>query len=71
MLLALLAMSRKDIFVDGEGKLRVSEIGFGGRSLRSGCGFEVRRSRARRLKISSSCISNGDMLIRHMTVAAS
>ena len=71
MLLALLDMSKKDIFGDGEGKLRVSGIGFGGRYLRSGCGFEVWRSRVKRLQIYSSCISSGDVLIRHLTVADS
>ena len=71
MLLAFLDVSRKYIFGDGEGKFRVSEIGFGGRALRSVCGFEVWRSRARRLKITSSCISNGDVLIRHLNVVAS
>ena len=69
--MALLDISSKDFFGSEEGKFGVSGLGFGGRSLggRFGMGFKV--DRARRLKIYYSCLSNGDVLMRHLTVAPS
>ena len=71
MLLDLLDISIKYVFGGGEGKLGVSGLGFRGIYLGVRVGFEVQVDRARRLKIYSSCLSSGDVLIRHLTVAPS
>ena len=66
--LALLDMSRKEIFGEKEGRLGVSDIGLGDRSLGyggggGGLGFGVWGERARRLRISSYFPLSGDVLI--------
>ena len=71
MYLALLAMSRKNIFGGGEEGLVVLRLGLGGISLGAWGGSKDQGSRVRRLRIYSSCLSSGDVFIRQLTVAAS
>ena len=71
MFLPLLDMSSEDFFGGEEETLGLSGLVFGGRALGDRVGFEVQVDRARRLKIYSSCLSSGDVLIRHLTVAPS
>ena len=47
------------------------DLGLGGEALGAGGESGFRGDRERRLSISSSCISSGDVFIRHLTVAAS
>ena len=70
MSLALLDMSRKDIFGGGEGSLGVPRLGFGGRALGARGVSEDRGARERRLRIYYSCLLSGDVFIKHLTVAA-
>ena len=51
--------------------LGVLGLDFKGRYLRAREGSGVWGERARILRISSSCLSSGDVLMRHLTVAAS
>ena len=52
-------------------ELGVLRFGFKGGDLGAGEGYGVQGGRARRLRIASSCLSIRDVLIRHLTVAAS
>ena len=71
MFLELLVMSKKEIWGGFLIGLGVLELAFERRALGDRGGSGVWGERARRLRISYSCPSSGDVLIRHLAVAAS